>query len=248
MTIIAHRCGPHAGAAENSVAAARRSLELGADVVELDIRFSRDGVPMVVHDPDLGRLCGSARRVADLDAADIVLRPYRDFPSVSPQPFRAFTDAGVAPLLVDFKEGEQRIEGFLEALAAARYLDRVVFGVRSVAALEAARRFQPHLRVLAFMPGPDDVDAFLGAGADIIRLWCSWMDARAVDLVHAAARSVWVMMGSPAGDRVGLASRSDVDRCIALHVDGCLLNDVALGVDAAHGAPRPAPRAGASSA
>jgi glycerophosphoryl diester phosphodiesterase len=235
MTIVAHRCGPHAGAAENSVAAARRSLELGADMVELDIRFSRDGVPVVVHDPDLGRLCGDARRVADLDAAEIARRPYREHPETGPRPFSAFLTAGVAPLLVDFKEGEGRIEGFLGMLDAVRYLDRVVLGVRSVAVLEAARRLQPRIRVLAFMHDPAGVGSFIDAGADVIRLWYTWMDARAVDRVREAGRAVWVMMGDPTEDRVGLASRADLAHCIALGVDGCLLNDVALGVEAARG-------------
>jgi len=233
MTVIAHRCGPRAGVAENSVDAARRSLELGADVVELDVRFSRDRVPTVVHDPDFQRLCGDARRVADLDSAQIERLAYRAYPGTGPRPFSAFIDAGIGPLLVDFKEGEERIEGFLALLAAAHYVDRVVLGVRSVAALEAARRLEPRLKVLAFPHAPGDVEAFLEAGADVVRLWELWADARAVDRMHTAARAVWIMMGSPREDQVGLASRSALERCISLGVDGCLLNDVALGVESA---------------
>lgn len=214
MTVIAHRCGPHAGAAENSVDAARRSLELGADFVELDIRYSRDGVPVVAHDPDL---------------------------PANPQPFSAFTAAGVGPLLVDFKAGDERVGYFIATLAAARYLDRVVFGVRSRAALDAARRLHPRLGTLAFMEAPADACPFLDAGADIIRLWESWADARAVEAVHAAGRAVWVMMGSPTADRVGLAARTDLERVVAFGVDGVLLDDVALGVEVARGGASRAP-------
>ena len=238
MKIIAHRCGPHAGAAENTVEATRRSLALGADAIELDVRFSRDGVPVVVHDPDLGRLCGDARRVADLDAGEIVRLKHRGLPAATPQPFRAFTDAAVAPLVVDFKEAEGRIGDFLDALAAARYLDRVVLGVRSVAALAAARRRQARLEVLAFMPAAGDVGAFLDAGADLVRLWYAWADAAVVGRVHGAGRTVWVMMGDPTENRVGLARRDELERCIALGVDGCLLNDVALGVGTVRGQAR----------
>lgn len=236
MTIIAHRCGPHDGAAENSVDAAHRSLALGADFVELDIRFSRDGVPTVVHDPDFARLCGDAGHVADLDSAQIARLSYRQNPEASPSLFGAFTAADVAPLLIDFKDGEERIAGFLAALAAARYLDKIVLGVRSVTALEAARRIEPRLKVLAFIHAPQDAGFFLDAGADIIRLWESWADAGAVQAVHAAGRGVWVMMGSPRADRVGLAGREDLERIIALGVDGCLLDDVALGVEVARSA------------
>jgi glycerophosphoryl diester phosphodiesterase len=46
--VVAHR-GVTARAPGNTMAAFRAALELGADAVELDVRLSRDGVPMVHH-------------------------------------------------------------------------------------------------------------------------------------------------------------------------------------------------------
>jgi glycerophosphoryl diester phosphodiesterase len=51
---IAHR-GASCSAPENTVVAVHRAADLGADVVELDVRLSRDGVPMVIHDESLAR-------------------------------------------------------------------------------------------------------------------------------------------------------------------------------------------------
>lgn len=47
--IIAHRTSP-LDAAENSLDGIRTSAELGADYVEIDVRRTRDGVPVMVHD------------------------------------------------------------------------------------------------------------------------------------------------------------------------------------------------------
>lgn len=47
--ILAHRAGAHGGA-ENSLSAIRRAPELGADGVEIDVRRTRDGVAIVMHD------------------------------------------------------------------------------------------------------------------------------------------------------------------------------------------------------
>jgi len=47
--IIAHRTSP-LDAPENSLAGIRRSGELGADYVEIDVRLTRDGVPVMLHD------------------------------------------------------------------------------------------------------------------------------------------------------------------------------------------------------
>ena len=46
--IVAHRGVPE-GVPENTIAAFQRALELGADGIELDVRLSQDGVPVVFH-------------------------------------------------------------------------------------------------------------------------------------------------------------------------------------------------------
>lgn len=46
-------------------------MAVGADAVEVDVRLSRDGVPVLHHDPDLRRTCGRTERVADLDAEEL---------------------------------------------------------------------------------------------------------------------------------------------------------------------------------
>lgn len=68
--IIAHR-GASAFAPENTFAAFRRAIADGADGIELDVRLSKDGVPVVFHDATLQRLAGIERRAADLTAAEL---------------------------------------------------------------------------------------------------------------------------------------------------------------------------------
>ena len=63
---IAHR-GASAYARENSAESLRAAAELGADMVEVDIRSSADGVPVVTHDSSLKRIYGIAGDVADYD-------------------------------------------------------------------------------------------------------------------------------------------------------------------------------------
>lgn len=48
MEIVAHR-GIPTDAAENTVAAFERAVELGADAVELDVRLTADRVPVIFH-------------------------------------------------------------------------------------------------------------------------------------------------------------------------------------------------------
>ena len=62
---IAHR-GASAYAAENSLAAIVAAAELGADMVEIDIRTTADDVPIVTHDSSLKRMHGVDADVSDL--------------------------------------------------------------------------------------------------------------------------------------------------------------------------------------
>lgn len=52
---------------ENTLAAFERFREAGGWGIELDVRWTRDGVPVVSHDPDGRRLFGLGRPIADMD-------------------------------------------------------------------------------------------------------------------------------------------------------------------------------------
>lgn len=58
--VVAHRGAWH-GAPENSLAAIQRAIDLGVDIVELDIRQSADGVLFLMHDATLSRMAGLDR-------------------------------------------------------------------------------------------------------------------------------------------------------------------------------------------
>jgi glycerophosphoryl diester phosphodiesterase len=65
-SVIAHR-GASRVEPENTVGAFRRAAELGADMVELDVRRSSDGALMVVHNAVLA----DGRAVCDVPAAEL---------------------------------------------------------------------------------------------------------------------------------------------------------------------------------
>lgn len=78
---IAHR-GAASLAPENTLAAARKAHELGADLWECDVRFTKDGVPILMHDTTL-------RRTTDC---------YRKFPTRAPWWVHSFSLAEIEQL------------------------------------------------------------------------------------------------------------------------------------------------------
>ena len=61
--LLGHR-GARLQAPENTLPAFRLALELGAHGVELDVRLTADGQPVVIHDADLSRTTDGAGPVA----------------------------------------------------------------------------------------------------------------------------------------------------------------------------------------
>ncbi len=68
---IAHR-GASAYAQENSAASIRKAWELGADMVEIDIRSTADHIPVISHDPSLKRLYQVDALIADITLEELL--------------------------------------------------------------------------------------------------------------------------------------------------------------------------------
>lgn len=69
--ILAHR-GAGKLAPENTLAAMRKGLALGYRAVEFDVMLSKDGVPVLMHDPEFGRTVVGNGMVADTLAVDLM--------------------------------------------------------------------------------------------------------------------------------------------------------------------------------
>ena len=68
--VIGHR-GAMAYAPENTLESFREARKRGATWVEIDVKLTADGVPIVMHDSSLKRTMGIDRMVADMRAAEL---------------------------------------------------------------------------------------------------------------------------------------------------------------------------------
>jgi len=68
--IYAHR-GASAEFPENTLAAFRRALELGAEAIDVDVHLSADGVPVVIHDQTVDRTTDGSGAVHELTVAEL---------------------------------------------------------------------------------------------------------------------------------------------------------------------------------
>ncbi len=68
--ILAHR-GYSKKFKENTLLAFRKAFEFGADGIELDLRVTKDGTAVVIHDENLESFCGAQKKVRELTLQEL---------------------------------------------------------------------------------------------------------------------------------------------------------------------------------
>jgi len=224
VVFVAHRGAVGHGQPENTLAAFRQAIASGAEAIEIDLRGTKDGKIVVMHDATVDRTTNGRGAVADksldelkeLDAGDGERIPtYKEV-------LQLVSGIGIV-LLLDIKKG-----GVLDRQKVIRVTEdhnaiaNVIVGSRSLEDLRAFRALSPDVRTLGFVDEIEDIAPFVQAGADIIRLWPEWIYANPglVGSVHELGKHVW----TTAGD----APRSELEKLVQLGVRGILVDQPAV--------------------
>ena len=181
--IIAHR-GASAVAPENTIAAFEAAIVAGADGIEFDVRLSRDGVPVVIHDDTLRRTHGVRGRVGDMTLNDL---NKIDVPSVE-QLFEIF-ESNKLILYLEMKDTQIELaEACCRLVEEYRLQDRVIFECFEHSALEAVKNIDPELKTAALFQPPSSfiLKRAQAIGASEIALHHRLANKRLVDKARLA--------------------------------------------------------------
>ncbi len=122
--VIAHR-GFHADVPENTIESLRKAIELGVDYVEVDIRTTLEGVPVVMHDANLERTTDGKGKVSATSTIDFRKLKIKET-EIAPPTFSSFLmeAKGKINLYLDIKEADP--EKILVLLDKYQMRERVV--------------------------------------------------------------------------------------------------------------------------
>lgn len=193
VIVIAHR-GAHEQAPENSLAAFKKAAELGCDYVEVDVRTTRDGKMVLMHDGSVDRTTTGKGKISEMTLAQ--LRALRFRGKWPDERIPTFDEAlavckGRIKVYIDHKDAKPA-----DLMAAVEkhgmLADVVVYG--SPELLKEYKRLQPKVWIMP--PHPGSVEAIGKLVAELkpetldgnIREW-KLEEAQAA---HAAGAQVWV--------------------------------------------------------
>jgi glycerophosphoryl diester phosphodiesterase len=224
IVVIAHR-GAHKSVPENTLASLEKAIELGCDYVELDVRRTKDGALVILHDATVNRMTNGKGKIEDLTLGQIQkLDILRGRPRiVSGHKIPTFDQMlegakGRIKLYVDHKKAPP---GEVLALIEKHGMlnDVVVYG--SVATLKEYKKLAPKIWI---MPGhPRSIEAIETLAKDLkpetldgsIKEWT----AAEVVAAHRAGCQVWV------DNQSGRDNAAGIKQAVEMGVDAIQTDD-----------------------
>jgi glycerophosphoryl diester phosphodiesterase len=164
---ISHHRGANRFAPENTLPAFEKSIRLGADFVEFDVRTTSDGQFFLLHDGDLRRTTNgagliresSSKVVGGLDAGFWFGSP---FVGVKPPTLDEFLTAVAGKVELYFDAKEISPESLSAAVERHQVTDHTVV-YQSVKYLQQLRAINPRIRRLPPLNNPADLDEVAAA-------------------------------------------------------------------------------------
>lgn len=235
MKLIAHRGGSFGK--ENSLKTMITAAKMGADAVECDIRKTKDGIYVIYHDENLGRLSGTSATVSEvtLDEMQELLSKNNERVMTFEELKNGYKEE--TPILLHIKLTEYDEE-------FARYIVDsglpIIVGVLSLDMLKCFAKFLPKERILAFLPKIEDAEEYYKNGVGIIRLWEQWLtritpaevkgkcpEANVYIMACDLERESWEGMTLECMD----GRTESLDKCLELGADGVLLNNIEMALE-----------------
>ncbi|WP_405858031.1 glycerophosphodiester phosphodiesterase [Streptomyces sp. NBC_00090] len=132
VTVVGHRGDPYR-VRENTLPSIASAIERGADAVEVDVRLTRDGVPVLLHDDTLKRLWGHDRPLSGLSYELLRELTGDGVPTLR----EALITAGPHRLMLDLPGGnEDSVRTIVGTVRECGAAERVYYCAGSVAMLQ----------------------------------------------------------------------------------------------------------------
>jgi len=204
LLIIAHRGSTGNNIPENTMAAFRKCIDINVDLIEIDLRGSRDRHIMIMHDEKLDRTTNGTGKLKTYTYSELTKLDAGNGEKIPTfkEVLTLINKTGVK-LLLDIKLSDNlSIDDIVTLTESHRSTLDVIAGVRNLEDLMRIKELNPNIRTLGFISKPELAKDFIEAGVDIVRLWPKWIknNPDLIWQIHNLGKPVWSTCTSPSAD------------------------------------------------
>lgn len=189
MKIIGHR-GAAFYCPENTLTSFMKAIELGAYSIEFDVQYSKDGIPVVIHDVSLWRTTngkGMVRNYTLKELQEYRINRYEHIPSLED----LFNLVKNYDIKLDLELKHSFYQPVIDMIDSFGYRDRVTFSSFYRKPVIEVKKLSLKTAILtAAFTSP--VKALEETNADKLHLYYKLVSKKVVDAVHKRGKEIMV--------------------------------------------------------
>ncbi len=203
MKLIAHR-GASKEAPENTLASIHKALEIGVDLIEIDVHLTKDNVPVVIHDAILGKTTNNTlqerithltwAQVQQLDVGSWFGEAFAGEKIPSLEQVLAI-DRGSTGLMIEIKKGHSSVKPLVSAVLDLVFKYKsphYVIGSFSYHIVEELKKRWPECPICGIVEDFNMVSTFKEMNLPRVVLWHKLANPELIQSFHQENAEVWV--------------------------------------------------------
>lgn len=204
VMVASHR-GTHSKVPENSLAAIRESIRIGVDIVEIDVKVSKDGIPFLMHDRTLDRTTTGKGDPEQLTWAELQKLSIVDKGKVTGLKIPGLEEAlklAKDQILVDLDMKTDRIAEVIDVINETETKDIVLFFDSDYEVLSGIQTKDRDFMIMPRAHSLQEVDSAIALfDPPVVHIDFSFYSAECVSAVQASSARVWInALGVPDDD------------------------------------------------
>jgi glycerophosphoryl diester phosphodiesterase len=228
VTIIGHRGSP-CSAPENTLASFKQAMEAGADFIEFDVHLTKDGIPVVTHDPQLGRTvcisypigvnCLTLEELRNYDAGVLYHHNFKGERVPTLEEVFAFADGKIG-MMIEIKTGSAHelklAEAVMHLIENKENRDKpILVASFSPLVLSRVKELNPKQPILALAEYQEEFEAHHENAPEYYGLGVGLITKEMVSSLRENGKKVWVWT---------VNDETLKDNLIAMGVNGLITN------------------------
>jgi glycerophosphoryl diester phosphodiesterase len=228
VKIIGHRGSP-CNAPENTLASFAKAIEAGVDYIEFDVHLTKDGIPVVVHDPLLGRTvnvcspigvnCLTLDQIKQYDAGILYHNAFKGEQVPTLEEVFTLVNNKVG-MMIEIKTGsatDAKLAEEVMAIIKSRRNENksIIVASFSPEVLKRVKELDSNQEILALAKYENELESHTRNNPEYFGLSMVILSEKIIASFHEKGKKIWAWT---------VNNESDKDSLIAMGVDGLITN------------------------